>query len=109
EGLGLDFVVPEGERLVQLNAVRVPDGVDEAAVRARLLEEHGLEIGAGLGALAGRVWRIGLMGYSARPENVRLCVRALGEALRDQGQPVDPSEATRATDAVLEAVETAPL
>src|SRR5690606_1886463 len=85
EALGLSFLVPEEERLVQLNAVRVPAGIDEARVRTRLLEEHGLEIGAGLGSLAGKVWRIGLMGYSSRPANVELCVDALGRVLADEG------------------------
>jgi alanine-glyoxylate transaminase/serine-glyoxylate transaminase/serine-pyruvate transaminase len=61
EALGLDFVVPEAERLPQLNSVAVPEGVDDAAVRRRLLDEYNLEIGAGLGDLAGKVWRIGLM------------------------------------------------
>lgn len=78
-GIGLSLAVPESERVPQLNAVTIPDGVDDAGTRSRLLEEYDLEIGAGLGALAGKVWRIGLMGYSSRPENVELCVRALGE------------------------------
>jgi alanine-glyoxylate transaminase/serine-glyoxylate transaminase/serine-pyruvate transaminase len=96
EALGLGFLVPEAERLPQLNAVSVPEGVDEARVRARLLEEHGLEIGAGLGALAGKVWRIGLMGYSSRPENVETCLTALGEALAAEGLSVSPREAVDA-------------
>ena len=81
EAMGLEFIVAGPWRLPQLNAVRVPVGVDEAAVRQRLLEEFDLEIGGGLGALAGKAWRIGLMGYSARPANVRLCLEALGKAL----------------------------
>lgn len=96
EALGLSFLVPEEERLVQLNAVRVPAGIDEARVRTRLLEEHGLEIGAGLGSLAGKVWRIGLMGYSSRPANVELCVDALGRVLADEGLSVSPREAVQA-------------
>jgi alanine-glyoxylate transaminase/serine-glyoxylate transaminase/serine-pyruvate transaminase len=79
--LGLDFVVPEGSRLPQLNAVKVPAGVDEAALRSRLLNEFNLEIGAGLGPLAGKVWRIGLMGYTCRSENVLFCLAALGAVL----------------------------
>jgi len=71
------LVVPEAERHPQLNAVRIPDSVDDATVRKRLLEEHGLEIGAGLGPLAGKVWRIGLLGYAARSENVIHCLNAL--------------------------------
>ncbi|MBS0347478.1 MAG: alanine--glyoxylate aminotransferase family protein [Proteobacteria bacterium] len=77
EALGLRFVVREGARLPQLNTVWVPDGVDEAAARHRLLTEFGLEIGAGLGVLAGKVWRIGLMGHSSRPANIALCLSAL--------------------------------
>lgn len=79
--LGLDFVVPEGERLPQLNVVRIPAGVDDARARTRLLEEFGIEIGAGLGNLAGQVWRIGLMGHSSRPENIERCLDALRAVL----------------------------
>ncbi|KJY79893.1 pyridoxal-phosphate-dependent aminotransferase family protein [Vibrio nigripulchritudo] len=81
EKLGIQFVVDEPYRLPQLNAVYVPDGIDEAKVRAELLENYNLEIGAGLGALAGKAWRIGLMGYGAREENVALCLKALEESL----------------------------
>lgn len=80
--LGLDFVVREDARLPQLNTVWVPQGVDEAAGRARLLNEFGLEIGAGLGALAGKVWRIGLMGHSSRASNIALCLAALEVVIR---------------------------
>lgn len=79
--LGLEFVVPAAARLPQLNAVQVPAGVDEAALRARLLNEYNLEIGAGLGPLAGKVWRLGLMGYTCRSENVLFCLAALGKVL----------------------------
>ncbi|MCH1920153.1 alanine--glyoxylate aminotransferase family protein [Shewanella sp. A3A] len=82
EKLGIKFVVDEASRLPQLNAVYIPEGVDDAAVRNRLLNEYNLEIGAGLGDLAGKAWRIGLMGYGARRENVALCLRALEEVLR---------------------------
>jgi alanine-glyoxylate transaminase/serine-glyoxylate transaminase/serine-pyruvate transaminase len=81
ETLGLSFVVPEGERLPQLNSVNLPAGIDDAACRARLLSEFNLEIGAGLGALAGKIWRIGLMGTSARQENVDYCLKALAAVL----------------------------
>ena len=79
--MGLNFVVPEAERLPQLNAISVPEGVDEAAVRALLLSDYGLEIGAGLGAMAGKVWRIGLMGHASNPRNVLLCLSALDDVL----------------------------
>lgn len=81
ERLGLNFVVAEDSRLPQLNAVYIPAGVDDAAVRTRLLKDYNLEIGAGLGALAGKAWRIGLMGFGARRENVALCLKALEEVL----------------------------
>ncbi|MBT8052003.1 MAG: alanine--glyoxylate aminotransferase family protein, partial [Gammaproteobacteria bacterium] len=89
EAMGLGFVVDEAHRLPQLNAVTIPEGVDDAAVRARLLQEHHLEIGAGLGDLAGKVWRIGLMGYSSRIENVTQCLGALDAVLADMGAPVN--------------------
>lgn len=82
EALGIAFVVDEAHRLPQLNSIYVPEGVDDAAVRGRLLNEYNLEIGAGLGALAGKAWRIGLMGYAARKENVTLCLAALSEVLK---------------------------
>ena len=79
--LGLGLLPPAAERLWNLNAVTVPDGVNEAAVRRCLLSKEGIEIGAGLGPLAGRVWRIGLMGSGATPQNVDRLVRALPKAL----------------------------
>ena len=81
EALGLQFVVDKDYRLPQLNTVTIPEGVDDAAVRARLLNEFDLEIGAGLGDLAGKVWRIGLMGHSSRPENIDFCLSALRKSL----------------------------
>lgn len=101
EALGLELLVPEAERLPQLNAVAVPGGVDEAAVRARLLSRYNLEIGAGLGALAGKVWRIGLMGYSSRPENVLLCLSALGSELQGLGLARDAGGALAAAQRIL--------
>jgi len=83
EAMGLSFVVNEADRLPQLNSVTIPDGVDDAAVRNQLLNEFNLEIGAGLGALAGKVWRIGLMGHSSRAENIMLCLSALEAVLGD--------------------------
>lgn len=81
ESQGLSLLPPPPERLWTLNAVRVPDGVDEARVRRRLLAEAGIEIGAGLGPLAGRIWRVGLMGSGSTGENVSIFLAALGEAL----------------------------
>lgn len=85
EVLGLQMLVDPKHRLPQLNTVRVPDGIDEAQVRAHVLKEWDLEIGAGLGPLKGQVWRIGLMGASATPWHVKICLTALGEALAAQG------------------------
>jgi alanine-glyoxylate transaminase/serine-glyoxylate transaminase/serine-pyruvate transaminase len=85
--MGLQMLVEEsGARLGQLNVVKVPDGVDEAAIRARLLNEDNLEIGAGLGPLAGKVWRIGLMGHSCRMENVERVLACLKRALNEPSQ-----------------------
>ncbi|HID82604.1 MAG TPA: alanine--glyoxylate aminotransferase family protein [Chromatiales bacterium] len=77
ESMGIEFVVEEAYRLPQLNNVRIPGGVDDAEVRSRLLNEFNLEIGAGLGDFAGKVWRIGLMGYASNPKNVLTCLSAL--------------------------------
>ncbi len=81
ETMGLALHVPPERRLPVLTTVRVPDGVDEVALRKRLLEQYGIEIGSGLGPLKGKVWRIGLMGYGARGANVTLLLAALGELL----------------------------
>lgn len=78
EALSLSLLVHPEYRLPQLNAVCVPEGVDDAWVRAEALSRYGLELGNGLGALAGRVWRVGLMGTSCTPANVGLCLEALG-------------------------------
>ena len=89
EAMGLAFVVPEAERLPQLNAVRIPEGVDDAAVRRRLLEAFDLEIGAGLGELAGKVWRIGLMGHACNRHNVLYCLTALEAVLGEAGASIE--------------------
>lgn len=81
EAMGMQYVVEERYRLPQLNSVYIPQGVDDLAVRNRLLEEYNLEIGGGLGALAGKAWRIGLMGAAASRENVRFCLKAMTEVL----------------------------
>ena len=96
EAMGLTFLVDKEYRLPQLNAVTIPEGVDEAEVRKRLLNEYGLEIGAGLGALAGKVWRIGLMGYSSNPKNVLFCLSALDKVLTDLQAPINQGAALAA-------------
>jgi alanine-glyoxylate transaminase/serine-glyoxylate transaminase/serine-pyruvate transaminase len=103
EALDLELPVPEAERLPQLNAVSIPAGIDDATVRARLLNELNLEIGAGLGAFAGKVWRIGLMGWSSRPENILLCVGGLGMVLNDMGHRADTGAALDRVRAALAA------
>jgi alanine-glyoxylate transaminase / serine-glyoxylate transaminase / serine-pyruvate transaminase len=85
EALGLSLLPPAGERLWTLNAVKVPDGIDEAAVRRRLLDEFSIEIGAGLGPLAGRIWRVGLMGAGSTLANVLLFLTALERVLAAAG------------------------
>jgi alanine-glyoxylate transaminase/serine-glyoxylate transaminase/serine-pyruvate transaminase len=101
EAMGLRLIVREEDRLPQLNAVAIPDGVDDAAVRARLLEEFNLEIGAGLGALAGKVWRIGLMGHSSNARNVVLCLGALEAVLGDAGAAIRTGTAIGAAQRAL--------
>ncbi len=97
ETMGLQFVVKEEFRLPQMNTVYIPEGVkNEAEIRTILLNEFNLEIGAGLGPLAGKVWRIGLMGYSAQSANVMLCLSALGSVLSDQGLSVKVGDAEAA-------------
>jgi alanine-glyoxylate transaminase / serine-glyoxylate transaminase / serine-pyruvate transaminase len=100
EAMGLEFVVPENQRLPQLNAVSVPAGVDEAAVRGALLAEYNLEIGAGLGAMAGRIWRIGLMGYASNRTNVLFCLGALDAVLAGMKAPIRTGVAVEAARAV---------
>jgi len=102
ESLGLGFVVDEASRLPQLNAVSFPQQIDDAAVRRALLNEYGLEIGAGLGALAGKVWRIGLMGYASNRKNVNLSVSALGNVLNAQGHRCDVSQAIAEAERVYD-------
>jgi len=101
EAAGLTMLVDAKDRLPQLNTVRVPDGIDEAAVRAHVLKAWDLEIGAGLGPLKGQVWRIGLMGASATAWHVRLCLTALCEALVAQGFAADAKAALAAADKKL--------
>ena len=77
EQMGIAFLVAEADRLPQLNTVFIPKGIDDAAVRTQLLNDYNLEIGAGLGALAGKVWRIGLMGHASKQANIDYCLSSL--------------------------------
>lgn len=101
EAMGLEFVVAEPYRLPQLNAIRVPAGVDEAAVRHALLQRYQLEIGAGLGSLAGKIWRIGLMGYASNAKNVLNCLGALDAILSEMHAPIHSGVAVTAASRVL--------
>jgi len=103
EAMGLEMLVKPGHRLPTLNTIRVPDGVDEAKVRGYLLETFNLEIGAGLGALAGQVWRIGLMGYSSSAENVLFFLSAISRALAIQDCKTDLSAGSEAAMSLLNA------
>ena len=96
ESMGLRLIVAPHDRLPQLNAVCVPEGIEEAAVRAALLKNYSIEIGAGLGSLAGKVWRIGLMGFACQQRNVMLCLSALEETLLSLGADIDPGKASQA-------------
>ena len=101
EAMGLSFFVEEQYRLPQLNAVAISDGIDEAAVRSVLLERYSLEIGAGLGDLAGKVGRVGLLGQSATPEHVSAFLTAMGDALSEQGASIDAGAALPAMEEAL--------
>jgi alanine-glyoxylate transaminase/serine-glyoxylate transaminase/serine-pyruvate transaminase len=96
EAMGLSMLVAPEHRLPSLNAIRVPDGVDDARVRGFLLETFNLEIGGGLGALKGKIWRVGLMGYASSPERILFFLACLSQALAAQGFAADVKSALRA-------------
>ncbi|MBI1314920.1 aminotransferase class V-fold PLP-dependent enzyme [bacterium] len=97
--LGIEYAVAEEFRLPMLNAVRIPEGVDDVAVRSRLLNEFGIEIGAGLGPMKGRTWRIGLMGEASSSRNVLLFLAALENCLSAQGASIQPGSSVAAANA----------
>jgi len=101
DGMGLSLLPPEGERLWTLNTIRVPAGVDEAAVRRTLLVTYNIEIGAGLGPLAGKIWRVGLMGASSTPQTLLQFLAALEGALAAQGYRVREGAGVAAAGAAL--------
>ena len=82
EKMGFEFLVAPEYRLPMLNAVKIPDGVDDAAVRGKLLEEYNIEVGGGLGDIAGKVWRIGLMGCSSTKNHVNMLLSALQQIIK---------------------------
>ena len=100
EVLGIPLASQEGHRLWMLNSLKIPEGVNDAAIRKRLLLGFNIEIGGGLGALAGKTWRIGLMGESSRRENVLALVEALGRILKEEGADVAVEDAVGAIEAV---------
>ncbi|CAA0118351.1 (S)-ureidoglycine--glyoxylate transaminase [Halioglobus japonicus] len=101
EAMGLSMAVDPDYRLPQLNSVVIPEGVDDAALRSALLNEFDLEIGAGLGALAGKTWRIGLMGFGSNERNVVYCLNALEAILQRQGAAITSGKALAAAHAVF--------
>jgi alanine-glyoxylate transaminase/serine-glyoxylate transaminase/serine-pyruvate transaminase len=103
EAMGLSMLVPEKERLPMLNAVRIPEGADDLKVRKTLLGEFGIEIGGGLGDLAGKIWRVGLMGHASRPRNVFLFLSALETVLKGQGVKVNAGALEAASRVYAEA------
>jgi len=100
EAIGIQFAVAEAHRLPMLNAVLIPDGVDDVAFRGRLLRDFGIEIGAGLGPLKGRTWRIGLMGETAQASHVLLFLAAVENCLAAQGHRFSPGAAVAAANQI---------
>jgi alanine-glyoxylate transaminase/serine-glyoxylate transaminase/serine-pyruvate transaminase len=97
--MGLQSPVAEADRMPQLNAVGIPAGADDVAVRKALLRDYGIEIGGGLGALKGKIWRVGLMGHSARRSNVVTFLSALEEVLARSGVAIERGRALHAAAA----------
>ena len=100
EAMGLKMLVAPEHRLWTLNAVRIPEGVDDARVRSRLLNEHNIEVGGGLGSLRGKIWRVGLMGAGSTENNVLLLLSALQKILPQEGFRIGASGASAAARAL---------
>jgi len=105
--LGIDFTAQAGHQLPMLNAVRIPDGVDDSTIRGGLLNQFGIEIGGGLGDFKGKVWRIGLMGYGSRKANVLLFLAALEQLLAEQSYEFSAGSSIASANAVYQGVEAA--
>ena len=103
--LGVEYIPKEGERLPMLNAVHIPDGIEDARVRKRLLSEYGIEIGGGLGKFKGKAWRIGLMGHSCTERNVLLFLAALERILVSEGVGITPGAAVAAAEQAATAAD----
>jgi alanine-glyoxylate transaminase/serine-glyoxylate transaminase/serine-pyruvate transaminase len=98
--LGIGYATQAGRELPQLNAVLIPQGIDDARTRSALLNRFGIEIGGGLGAFKGKAWRIGLMGHTSRQKNVLLVLAALEQLLAEQGHKFDHGASVAAANAV---------
>ena len=105
QNLGLEPFAQEGHRLWQLNAVKIPAGIDDMTVRSRLLRDFNIEISGGLGDGKGKIWRIGVMGYSAQRGNIRLLLSALEDILEDLGHVVERRAATDAAQDIYDEYE----
>jgi alanine-glyoxylate transaminase/serine-glyoxylate transaminase/serine-pyruvate transaminase len=103
EAMGLSMLVPEGERLTTLNTITIPEGADDLKVRKTLLRDYGIEIGGGLGDLAGKIWRVGLMGHASRQKNVFLFLASLEAILKSQGAKVSEGALEAASSVYSEA------
>jgi alanine-glyoxylate transaminase/serine-glyoxylate transaminase/serine-pyruvate transaminase len=101
--LGIGYTAQAGHQLPMLNAVRIPDGIDDATTRSGLLHRFGIEIGGGLGAFGGKVWRIGLMGYGARENNVLVLLAGLEQLLAEQNHTFDHGASIAAATGVYSA------
>ena len=100
KAIGLQPVAEEGYRAPMLTTLRIPDGIDDATIRTRLIADYGIEIGAGLGVFAGKAWRIGLMGESSNEKNVMLVLSALEKLLIASGHSVERGAAVHAASQV---------
>jgi alanine-glyoxylate transaminase/serine-glyoxylate transaminase/serine-pyruvate transaminase len=98
QAIGLEYSAAEGHQLPQLNAVKIPAGVDDLTVRKKLLTNFGIEIGGGLGDFKGKVWRIGLMGFNSRPNCVYQVLAALEQCLSSQGLKITPGSSIAAAN-----------
>ncbi len=98
EAMGLSYTADTAVQLPQLNAVRIPAGIDDMACRKRMLNDFGIEIGGGLGDFKGKAWRIGLMGYNSKPSSVLLVLSALEQVLRGAGGNVEPGVGVAAAE-----------
>ena len=101
--MGIEPFAQEGHRLWQLNAVKIPEGIDDVAVRARLLKDYNIEISGGLGDGKGKIWRIGTMGYSAHRDNISLLLGALDSILTEMGHKFERGSGVDAAHAVYRA------